>query len=143
MAKKAVFPSLTTPGHRMELKTWLVEIIMVRANKGVKLPAKFWSDSRWKWKFVNELKAVTKSIKRYGEGPIIRAVYSRHLTTFTSYGELEVALQAEDERAKRLKAPKDLTESKPIEIEQLPDLRENKPAKKKAGLFDRLTDMEK
>lgn len=141
--KKILFPSTTTPGHRMELKTWLVELVMIRANKGIRLPAKFWSDSRWKWKFINELKAVTKHLKKYGEGPVIRIVYANPICSFSNYAELEFLLQAESDRQKRLAAPKDNSEVQLLQSSILEDFREERPKVVKKNLFDKLSDLEK
>ena len=139
MAKKSrKIQSQTTPGHRMQIRSWLAELVLWRANRG-RLPPYFWRNTKWKWKYTNEVKAASKFIKKYGEATVTKIVcFNKKLTTLTSYGELEFLLQAEEARLKRLAAPKDTTiliDEAPVVLE---DLREPRIVSKKKGLFERL-----
>jgi hypothetical protein len=141
-AKK--FPSHSTPGHEMDLGTWLVELALTRKNCGVKLPPRFWSLVQYKFAFMREIKAVKKFIKEYGEKAVLRIALREYLTTYTDYGQMEVFLQKIKESAERLALPKDTSEVKPESLTHTgPDLRDEKPKmQKKLGTFERLKELQ-
>lgn len=141
--KKIKIQSLSTPGHNMFVRSWLAELVMTRANKGQKLKPYFWRDSRWKWKYTSEVKAVSKFIKKYGEAAVVKVVSeNRKIFTFASYGEMEVLLQKEHGRIERLLLPKDNTEVTSEEPEVVTDLRGPRLSISKKGLFQRLAELE-
>lgn len=116
-------PSLSTPGEKVALQTWLVELVMTRANKGRKLPPKFWNDLKYRGRFRREIQGLNKGLKEYGQTAVIRATWNNFLDTFTDYQKFTFLLQCEMERLKRLSLPKDFS---PVEIENIqppPDLR--------------------
>jgi hypothetical protein len=138
----AKFNSHSTPGHQMDLSAWLVEIAMTRQNQGIKLPPRFWTDTRWKFRFGREIQAVRKFIKEYGEKSLLQIVMKNYVLTYTNYAEMQVFLQKTKESKARLAYPKDNSEVKSIEPNIGPDLREEKTVLlKKKGLFERLRDM--
>ena len=84
--------SRTTPGHNMQARSWITELVMLRSNMG-QLPPYFWREPKWKWRYTNEVKAASKFIKRYGESTVVKIVCAnRQLATLASYGELEFLL---------------------------------------------------
>lgn len=138
-------PSLSTPGEKVALTTWLIELVMTRRNKGHKLPPKFWNELKYRGQFRREIMALNKAIKEYGQQAVIRATYNNFLDTFTDYKEFTYLLQLEMERLKRLAAPKDLMEIKKSAAEILPpDLREKTTQIKtpQKSLFKRLEELE-
>lgn len=147
MAKKksgtAKFNSLSTPGHQMDLSTWLVELALTKRNNGIKLPPRFWSMVQYKFHFMREIKAVKSFIKKYGEAAVLKVALKNHLTTYSDYGQMEVFLQQIRESIERLRLPKDISEVKEeIVFTGGPDLRDEKPlVRKKIGLFDRLKEL--
>ena len=142
MAKKIKsIKSLTTPNHMMQLRSWLAELVMVRSSDG-RLPEYFWRDTRWKWKYSNEVKAVTKFIKKFGEAVVIKVTCDTRIKSFADYGELEYLLQKESEAKQRLSLPKDTTEVKNEEHQELTDLREPRSVVSKKNLFERLSELE-
>lgn len=145
MAKKktASFKSHSTPGHQMDLSCWLVELAMTRKNLGVRLPSYFWREVKYKFMFINELKAVKKFIKEYGERAILEISLREYITTYRDYALMQVFLQRIKEREERLALPKDISEVQPEITSIGPDLREARPViKKKIGLFDRLKEIQ-
>lgn len=140
--KNKTVQSSTTPGHKMQLRSWLVELVMLRASGG-RLPPYFWKEQKWKWRYTNEIKAVSKFIKTYGELAVLNAVLNnRELSTFSSYGDIEFLLQKEDELVKKQLTPKDYTEVKPLAPLSDEDYREPVSFVKKKSLFDRLRELE-
>jgi hypothetical protein len=143
MARKiSKIASSTTPGHRMFVRSWLAELIMRRSFAG-RLPPYFWRETKWKWRYTNEVKAISKFIKKFGEDMVLKIVCeNKKLKTAASYGELEYLLQEEEAKLKRLALPKDTS---PV-INEAPashvDLREPRVVSKKKGLFERLNDFE-
>lgn len=142
-------PSLSTPGEKVALTTWLIELVMTRRNKGRPLPPKFWNELKYRGQFRREIMALNKGIKEYGQTAVIRATYNNFLDTFTDYQQFTYLLQMEMERLKRLANPKDLTEVVMQEPTILPkDLRPeyfvSLPARQqgKKSLFDRLKELE-
>lgn len=143
MPKKKIkgVQSMTTPGHIMQLRSWLAELVMVRSSNG-RLPEYFWRDTRWKWRYGNEVKAVSKFIKKYGEDVVVKVVCGNPIKSFTDYAELEFLLQKEAEAKKRLASPKDTTPVTNEERRDLPDLREPRSVVSKKTLFERLAELE-
>jgi hypothetical protein len=144
-ASAAKFNSHSTPGHQMDISSWLVELAMTRKNLGIKLPPYFWREVKYKFAFMREIKAVKKFIKEYGEKAILEISIKEYLTTYTDYAQMQVFLQRIRERAERLALPKDTSEVKPeVVFSGGTDLREDKPAvaKKKLGLFERLSELQ-
>lgn len=145
VAKKksaAKFNSHSTPGHQMELSAWLVELAMTRQNQGVKLPERFWTDSRWKFRFGREIQAVRKFIKEFSEPAILKISLKNYITTYTDYAQMQFLLQKIKESVARLALPKDTSDVAPESIPEGPDLRDYKiDIKKKKGLFERLEEI--
>lgn len=142
MAKKIKsIKSLTTPNHMMQLRSWLAELAMVRSSNG-RLPEYFWRDTRWKWKYANEVKAVTKFIKKYGEDVVVKVACGNPIKSFAEYGELEFLLQKESEAKQRLSLPKDTTPIKNEDTQDIADLRGPRSVVSKKNLFERLAELE-
>lgn len=136
--KKIQYMSRTTPGHEMQLRTWLAETLMIRQINW-KLPEKFWTLPKYKFKFATEIKAVSKYIKKYGEGAVVRAVLdNKKLTSMSDYAFAEVCLQNEEASLKRISLPKD-TSPAPERINNISsaDLRDARPEPKE-NLFTKL-----
>lgn len=140
-AKKSMMDSICTPGMRVNIQTYLVELVMVRKNKGKLLPAKFWTELKYRGQFRREIMAVNKAIKEYGKYCVIRAILNNFIDTLTDYQNFTYLVQLEMERLKRLAVPKDTREA--IEEKKIvgPDLREGMKAKQKRGLFSRLGEL--
>lgn len=133
--------SITTPGHVMQVRSWLAELVMVRSLG--ELPPYFWRDQRWKWKYANEVKAVTKFIKKYGEGVVAKAVCDdKKIKSFADYAHLEYSLQREADAQHKLSLPKDTTPVKNEDRRPIADLREPRSVVSKKGLFERLSELE-
>lgn len=142
MAKKtkSVVNSITQPGAKVNIPTYLVELVMVRANKGKNLPPKFWNDLKWRGRFRREIMGVNKAIREYGLYCVIRAVVNNFIDTFTDYQKFIFVVQQELERLKRLAAAKDTSSIRSECQEVGEDLRDYKTTKKK-GLFERLGEL--
>jgi hypothetical protein len=143
MSKKKVkgIESSTTPGHIMQVRSWLAELVMVRAHGN--LPPYFWREQRWKWIYANELKAVTKFIKKFGETVVAKTVCdNRKIHSFAHYAELEYSLQREADAQYKLSLPKDTTPIKNEDRGSDVDLREPRSVVSKKGLFERLSELE-
>ena len=141
MAAKKV-NSTSTPGHKMFIRSWLAELVMTRANRGRPLKPYFWRDTRWKWRYTNEVKAASKFIKKYGEALVVRVVCDHKINTFTDYGNLEFLLQNEQARIDRLSIPKDLSKVENEDPGVVEDLREPRSFSIKKTLFERLAELE-
>ncbi len=138
MPRKNKIQSLTTPGHKMLARSWISELVMWRANFG-HLPPYFWRQTKWKWRYTNEVKAASKFIKKYGESTVVKIVCAnKKLQTLASYGELEFLLQAEQDRLKRLATPKDNTPVIDKVRAPIEDLRGPRSINTKKGLFEKL-----
>lgn len=133
--------SICTPGMRVNIQTYLVELVMVRKNKGKVLPAKFWTELKYRGQFRREIMAVNKAIKEYGKYCVIRAILNNFIDTLTDYQNFTYLVQLEMERLKRLAVPKDTREATVEKLEVGPDLREGMKAKQKRGLFSRLGEL--
>lgn len=138
------FNSTSTPGHKMDLAAWLVELAMTRFNQGIRLPQRFWTDTRYKFKFGREIQAVRKFMKEFGEKRLLEISLREYITTYTDYAQMNVYLQKMREQTERLAAPKDTSEVKPEVIKnEGPDLRESRVVKKKKlGLFQRIQEIQ-
>jgi len=138
------YNSHSTPGHKMDLAAWLVELAMTRMNCGVRLPQRFWTDTRYKFRFGREIQAVRKFMKEFGEKRLLEISLKEYITTYTDYAQMNVFLQKMREQSERLAYPKDTSEVKP-EVTRVegPDLRDSRPViKKKLGLFDRIQEIQ-
>lgn len=140
-AKKSMMDSICTPGMRVNIQTYLVELVMVRRNKGKLLPSKFWTELKWRGQFRREIMAINKAIKEYGKYCVIRAILNNFIDTLTDYQKFVYLVQLEMERLKRLGAPKDTRAVKPENLIVGPDLREGMTATSKRGLFTRLGEL--
>jgi len=134
--------SITTPGHLMAVRNSLTELMMFRSFFG-KLPAYFWRDTRWKWRYTQEVKAISKFIKKYGEDLVAEVIIKNYITTAKDYSNLEVLLQREMDRISRLLRPKDTSKMEAEVDEEIKDLRESRPSVCKKSLFERLSDIER
>lgn len=141
MAKK--IESRTTTGHKMQLRSWLVELLMLRRHKKM-LPSFFWREPKYKWQYTNEVKSVSKFIKKYGEHSVaIVIIENRQLDTALSYGELEFYLQNRQAKIEKFLSIKDKSSVAKIEKNKGVDKREPKIIKRKSRLFERLNQIEK
>lgn len=150
MAKKKTaaikFNSHSTPGHMMDLGTWLVELALTRKNCGVRLPARFWTMTQYKFAFMREIKAVKSFMKKFGEKAVLKMALDNYLTTYTEYGQMEYHLQQIAEAAARVALPKDTS---PVKEDNAPvatvDLRDSSwpVVKKKIGIFRALKELGK
>ncbi len=114
---------------------------MTRAYPG-QLSPYFWREQKWKWIYANEVKAVTKFLKKYGDGAVAKTLIdNRQIKSVAKYAELEYMLQNEAERLVRLAVPKDNSPIEVSEKEDLPDLRDFTTRTRK-GLFERISELE-
>lgn len=142
MAKrKEKFVSLSTPGHKMDCANYLVELAFVRQNKGRKLPAFFWREQRYKWKYGREIQACKKFVKKYGEGIILLVALENYVDTWTDFAKVEFFLQKYQELKDLRRTPKDTTEVKEETVEVANDFRDFTPPPRKKGLFERLREL--
>lgn len=137
MDKKARFNSLSTPGLKQDCSNYLVELVFLRKNDGKKLEPRFWTSTKYKFRFSNEIKACRKFIKKYGEAAVLHVAIHNYITTWTDFATLEVLLQNVVERKKRLAAPKDLSEVAPTEKTS----KRNFTFTKQHGYFERLKEL--
>ena len=102
--KKARFSSLSTPGLKQDVSNYLTELAFLRSNRQIKLPPKFWQQTKYKFRYRREIQEVRKFIKKYGEARVLSVAISSYITTWTDYAQIEAALQKivdiEDLRAK-------------------------------------------
>lgn len=133
--------SLTTPNHKMQLRSWLAELVMTRAYVG-QLSPYFWREQKWKWIYANEVKAATKFLKKFGESAVAKVLIdNRNIKSVAKYAEIEYLLQNEAERLVRLARPKDISPIEVSEPKNTIDLRDFS-TKTKIGLFDKLGELE-
>lgn len=129
--------SRTTPGHYMQLRSWLAELLCIRQFG--RLPPWFWRDVRYKFRYSNEIKSITKFLKVYGEPTVVTAILdNREITTLADYGKAEVFLQREQNIRNKRALAKDT--SLPIKKDNAAteDLRDSKPQTHKLSLFEKL-----
>jgi len=142
--RKARFNSLSTPGTKQDCSNYLVELAFLRDNHGLRLPAKFWQQHRYKFRYRREIQACRKFIKKYGEPAVLLIAMANHITTWTDYAKVEFLLQQIKERKERLAEPKDMSSVKPEVVEDLEDLRvDRKQVPKPLGLFEKLEEFSK
>lgn len=135
--------SRTTPNHKMQLRSWLAELVMLRSNRGRPLPPFFWRDTRWKWKYTHEVKAISKFIKQYGDNIVASVITNnRKIITARDYATMEFNLQNAVAINQRLSSPKDTTPVKYEDFSNLKDLREKKNVVRKKTLFEKLKEWE-
>ena len=132
--------SNTTPGHKMLIRSWLAELVMLRQH--ATLPAYFWRDTRWKWNYMREVKAISKFIKNYGELAVVSIACDRHIKTFSNYGNIEFLLQNEKAKIERLNSLKDLSPIISEATQVTEDLREPRSFIIRKSLFERLEELE-
>ena len=144
MAKrKARFNSLSTPGTKQDLSNYLVELVFLRQNKGIKLPKKFWQLNRYKFRYRREIQACRKFIKNYGEPVVLHIALKNYITSWTDYAKIEFLAQARKEAVERANSPKDLSPVVSLSEESGEDLRENKPTRsRRRGLFAKIEEIE-
>ena len=132
--------SQTTRGHNMQLRSWLAELVMLRTYG--KLKPYFWRDSRWRGIYTQEVKAVSKFIKNYGNRAIVMVAENPFIKTFTDYANIEWRIQEFAKSDELIRKPKDF--EPPISpISQGEDLRDYEIKKtNKISLFDRLDSYE-
>jgi hypothetical protein len=137
--RKARFNSLSTPGLRVTLENYLVELAFLRSNYNQKLPEKFWQSTRHKYKYRREIQAVKKFLNKFGETDVLRAAIEHlKIVSWADYGKVEAILQTYAERRELRARPKDLTPVKK-RIKNSVDLRpKDDTVKKPKGLFKRL-----
>lgn len=140
--RKAKFVSLSTPGVRQDLSNYLVELIFLRRNRGSRLPPRFWSETRYKFRYMREIKACRKFIKAYGEAAVLHIARKNYFTTWTEYDKIEVLLQAYRERIVNKSKPKDMGSVEREIVERGKDLRTQRQRKEHKGLFQKLEELE-
>lgn len=131
MAKKrrARFDSVSTPGHKQDTAQYIVELNMMRKNRGP-LPQYFWRQQRFKWNYSREIKAVKHFTKKYGESKALRIALQYPLVTWTKYADVEVHFQRLEELEKLRALPKDTSEVKKENEMEAEDLRDFSPKSK-------------
>lgn len=140
--KKSRFSSLSTPGLKQDCSNYLVELVFLRSNKGTRLPAKFWQQQRYKWRYRNEIQACRKFIKKYGEPVVLYiALHNQDIVTWRDFAKIEFFLQQIEESRLRKALPKDTSEVTEDVVKVNADHRDFKPASPKVGLFDRLKEL--
>ena len=140
--RKSKFTSLSTPGHKQDCSNYLVELVLLRQNKGKKLPEFFWREQRFKWRYKKEIQACRKFIKKYGEPAVLSAAIDNvDLSSWSDFARVEFILQKIEE-GRRLRAlPKDSTGVVVETVKVADDYRDFIPPKSKLGLFDRLKEL--
>jgi len=130
--------SRTTPNHKMQVRSWLAELVMLRSLGS--LPAFFWRDRRWKGKHTSEVRAVSKFIKSSNESTLIKIAENRDVVTWTDYAFVQFLLQQELDKMRRFMLPKDRTPVEEI-VTEFEDLREEKFGRKKKSLFEQIDNL--
>ena len=127
--------SQTTPGHKMQVRSWLSELVMLRSQGA--LPSYFWRDSRWRGNYTSEVRAVSKFIKAGGELSLIKIAENRAIVTWTDYALVQYLLTQEMNRFKKAMLPKDRSPVENFSYEDT-DLRETKFQIKNKSTFEKL-----
>lgn len=127
--------SQTTPSHKMQVRSWLAELVMLRSIGS--LPAYFWRDSRWRGKYTSEVRAVSKFIKVGGELNLVKIAEDRSIVTWTDYALVQYLLSREQEKFRKAMMPKDREPPKTISYDDS-DLREAKYSIKNKSTFEKL-----
>lgn len=140
--RKSRFSSLSTPGLKQDCSNYLVELVFLRSNKGTRLPAKFWQEQRYKWRYRNEIQACRKFIKKYGEPAVLSiAMHNQNVTTWTDFAKIEFLLQQIEESRVRRALPKDTSDVIEETVKVEADHRDFTPRGPKKGLFERLKEL--
>ena len=134
--------SQTTDGHKMLLRSYIAELMLIRQYGISSLRPYFWRHKFWKGLYTKEVRAISKFLKSYGNKAVVEVANNVHITTFTNYAELEFFLQKEAANGKRLATLKDTSKTK-IEEHRVEDLREPRFFIKKKGLFEKLNELER
>ena len=100
------FSSLSTPGLKQDLPTFLVELAFLRQNHGVRLTEYFWRQTQYKWRFGREIQGCRKFIKKYGDVATLKIAIENYIKSWCDYATLEVLFQKLFERAQRLSVEK-------------------------------------
>ena len=127
MAKKIKVQSQTTNGHKMQLRSYIAELMLIRQFGLGSLHPYFWRHKYWKGLYMKEVRAVSKFLKSYGERAVVTVANNVQINTFTNYAELEFFLQKE-------------SAGYTYEVE---DLREPRFFVRKKGLFEQLDEFER
>lgn len=139
MAKK--IKSLTTPDHKMAIKSYLAELVMVR-QYSFSLPPYFWRYNKWKWEYTRTVQAIGKFIKNYGIDNVAKVIKANYISKI-DYGNMEYLLQSELERQNRILKPKDISGVRAEVHSSCEDVREPRPLPvRKKGLFERMGEIE-
>ena len=142
MPKKIKVLSQTTDGHKMQLRSYIAELMLVRQYGLTSLRPYFWRHKYWKGLYTKEVRAVSKFLKNYGPKAVVTVANNVQINTFTDYAQLEFFLQKESARDSRLAQPKDTSEIK-NETREVVDLREPRFSIRKKGLFEKLDEFER
>jgi hypothetical protein len=140
--KKIKVLSETTSGHKMQLRSYLAELMLIRQYGLSSLSPYFWRHKFWRGLYTKEVRAISKFLKSYGPRAVVEVASNPFITTFTNYAELEFFLQKESAKDYRLAQPKDTSIIK-NETDEVQDLREPRFFVKKKGLFEKLNEFEK
>lgn len=142
MPTKIKVQSQTTQGHKMQLRSYIAELMLVRQYGLSSLRPYFWRHKYWRGLYTKEVRAVSKFLKSYGPRAVVTVANNVQINTFTNYAELEFFLQKEAARDNRLAQPKDTSDIR-NETCEVEDLREPRFFIKKKGLFEKLNEFEK
>lgn len=142
MHKKIKVSSQTTAGHKMQLRSYIAELMLIRQYGIKSLSPYFWRHKYWKGLYTKEVRAVSKFLKSYGAKAVVAVASNIKITTFTDYAELEFFIQREATGLARLSKLKDTSEIK-NETYEVKDLREPRFSIRKKGLFEKLNEFEK
>lgn len=142
MPKKIKVSSQTTAGHKMQLRSYIAELMLIRQYGLDSLSPYFWRHKYWRGLYTKEVRAVSKFLKSYGPLAVVTVANNIQINTFTNYAELEFFLQKEAAKIYRLTQPKDTSKIK-NETCEVKDLREPRFFIKKKGLFEKLNELEK
>jgi len=134
--------SQTTHGHKMQLRSYIAELMLIRQYGLTSLQPYFWRHKYWRGLYTKEVRAVSKFLKTYGPRAVVAVANNIQINTFTNYAELEFFLQKEAAKEYRLTQPKDTSKVNDEAIE-VQDLREPRFFVKKKGLFEALDEFEK
>ena len=142
MPKKIKVQSQTTDGHKMQLRSYIAELMLIRQFGLGSLHPYFWRHKYWRGLYTKEVRAVSKFLKSYGDRAVVTVANNVQINTFTNYAELEFFLQKESAGYSRLSQPKDTSKIK-NETYEVEDLREPRFFVRKKGLFEKLDELER
>lgn len=142
--RKAKFNSLSTPNLKIDLSNYLVELAFLRSNRGIRLPAYYWRETKYKFRFKREIQAVRKFIKKYGESAVLKVSINNYIDSYTDYAKIEFLLQKIQEHKELLLKPKDISSVSKDFLPPKIDLRDNHESKKRnVGVFEKISEYEK